>query len=287
MTKLKTVIAALLAACMTFSFAACSDRTPEEPAAQAPAAETEATTEETSEAPAAEVAEASVKPASDLNEKIKKAHELNSDTVGWLVVPNTHIDNSVLQAKDNAYYERRNEAREYDFHGVYWADYENTFGERDMLSSNTIIYGHNPKYNDEPGVKFSQLYKYLDVEFAKNNPYIYFSTMEEDMVFQVFATSYTTTGFHYIEVNDMSSLEFSNFINEAKLRSSVSFPDVDVDANDKILVLSTCGYKYGKRDDMRFIVCAKLLPEGAVLSETANAFANPNAHTPDKIGALI
>lgn len=279
--KLKTTVAALLAACMAFSFAACGDRTPEEPTA--PATDAVETTPAESEAPAVQ----GNITAPDVSAKLKDAYAFNSDTIGWLTVPNTEIDNCILQTTDNSFYERRDEAKNYSFHGVYWADFENTFGDRDMLSSNTLIYGHNPKSNDDIGVRFSQLYHYAnDIQFAKDNPYIFFSTLEEDMVFQIFAISYTTTGFHYIEVEDMSTLEFSNFINEAKLRSIYSFPEVDVDANDKILVLSTCSYKYGYRDDMRYIVCAKLLPEGAVLSTTENVFENPNAHTPDKIGAL-
>ena len=272
--KLKHTLSILLAGCMLLSFTACGDDAPEEPSEPA-----------VPDTPAVEEPEA---PKGDpitppnISQKMKDAYANNSDTIGWLTVPNTTIDNSVLQTTDNVYYYRLDENRNYSFPGVFWADYENTFGERDMLSSNTIIYGHNINTNDDKnGVRFSQLFHYVDKEFAKANPYVFFSTLEEEnMAFQIFSTAYTTTAFHYIEVENMSSLQFNNFLNEVKLRSEYSFPDVDVNSNDKVIVLSTCSYKLGyPNDDTRFIVVGKLVPKDAALTTTENVFDNVNKRT--------
>ena len=51
-----------------------------------------------------------------------------------------------------------------------------------------------------------------------------------------------------------------NIITEARDRSEYDY-DVTVSGTDKILTLSTCSYKYGRRKDVRFVVMAKLLEE--------------------------
>lgn len=221
----------------------------------------------------------------NLQEKLKTAVESNSDTVGWLKIPNTTVDNSVVQASNNDYYKRRNELKQPQFTGCFFADYENTFtGTRDGLSKNTIIYGHNIEYTDNPnGQKFSQLFKFTDEEFAKNNPYIYFSTEGEDMVWQIFSVLYCDvddTAFDYIAVSKMTDSKYQSILNEAKLRSQYIYNDVNVTKDDKILILSTCSYHFGIRSDIRFVIMAKLLPEDAQLESTANLTVNPSPKNP-------
>ena len=43
-------------------------------------------------------------PAVDRQQELKAAKKNNSDTVAWLYMPGADVDDSVLQAKDNAYY---------------------------------------------------------------------------------------------------------------------------------------------------------------------------------------
>ena len=65
-----------------------------------------------------------------------------------------------------------------------------------------------------------------------------------------------------------------NIVNEARERSEYDYNDVEVNGDDKILTLSTCSYKYGIRNDVRFIVMAKLVTEDDKLVETANITVN-------------
>ena len=111
-----------------------------------------------------------------LVEKIDQGIKRNPDTVGWLYIPNTEIDDAVLQGPDNDYYLRIDEDKKYDIFGCYFTDFRCKVVDRDNLVKNTIIYGHSD-YRDNPdGKKFSQLFKYAqDINFVRNNPYIYFS----------------------------------------------------------------------------------------------------------------
>lgn len=230
-------------------------------------------------------------PDQDMLDKMVEAYNLNSDTIGWLRVPHTTIDNSVLQKAgetDNNYYLRLDEEKKSDNFGCYFADYENTFGARSDLTQNTIIYGHSdigtsleaPGKDNPNGKRFSQLFHFADMEFAKSNPYIYFSTFKDDMVWQIFSVMYTDIDFNYIYAN-YSDADFLAMVNDAKARSEYVY-DVEVTADDKILTLSTCTVKYGTSNKkQRFVIMAKLLPAGAQLEETASLTKNENVKLPN------
>ena len=210
-------------------------------------------------------------------EKIDEGIKRNADTKGWLYIPNTEIDDAVLQGKDNEYYLRLTEDKQYSIFGCYFADFRCKLGTRDSLSKNTIIYGHSD-YKDNPdGKKFSQLFHYAkDIDFVRNNPYIYFSTAEDDLVWQVFAVFYTRVDFNYIQ-NNPSAPEFKNIISEAKARSEYII-DVPVDENDKILTLSTCTglYNAADKDNYRMVVMAKLLPTNEISTNKMTMEVKPN-----------
>lgn len=211
----------------------------------------------------------------NLLEKLVDAHNKNTDTVAWLKVMNTTINDSVVQASDNDYYLRRNISGGYDFYGCYFADFRCVIGED--VSRNFVIYGHSMEDNPN-GLKFAQLNHYLDQEFLEKYPYIYVTTAEQDLVYKVFAVFYTDTNFYYIEPNPTDA-EFSTVLSEAKLRSEF-ITDVDVNTSDKILTLSTCTYLYGSRLDQRFVVMARLLRDGEKVTDPISVQENPNPKAP-------
>lgn len=214
----------------------------------------------------------------DMVTKLSTFVQNNEDTVGWLTVPGTTIDEVVVQAPDNDYYLRRNNMKQSDFNGCYYADYRTKLGARKDLSKNVVIYGHSMDDNPD-GARFSQLKKFLDIEYCKENPYIYFSTPETDMVWQIFAVYYTDINFYYIEPNP-DTATFTNMVSEMKQRSQFIF-DVDVTAADTILTLSTCTYKETtNRSNYRYVVQAKLLPSGAVPTVPVKVEVNPSPKSP-------
>lgn len=217
-------------------------------------------------------------PAADLLEKINKSYNQNNDVEGWLHVPNTTIDNEVLQYTDNVYYERRDITKGYNWYGSYWADYEGKLGDRNSISKNTIIYGHSMDDNPE-SVKFSQLKKYLDPDFAAANPYIYLSTPEDNMTWKIFSVMYTDTNLPFNHPN-MNNADFMKLVGEAQARSKFDF-DVDVNASDKILTLSTCTYLFGNQNDYtRFVVMARLVRPGEKIEPSVKLEVNADAKPP-------
>ncbi len=185
----------------------------------------------------------------------------NPDTVAWLKIEGTDINNSVVQSFDNNDYLRKNERRKYDVYGCYFADYECSIGARDILSQNTIVYGHNDVTDDPDGRRFAQLYRFLDPEFAAATPCIQFCTMSDPMEWEIFAVFYTHTYFNYTDVN-ITNEQKMEIVNTA-LDHSIYDYHVAVDENDKILTLSTCTTRFGDSNH-RFVVMARLLPDEEV-----------------------
>ena len=213
----------------------------------------------------------------------------NDDTVGWVSLPNTNVDYPVVfkaGIENYAYYESLGYDKQYSKDGVIWADCECTFPE---LSQNTVLYGHN-WYNiytprtlqnaQSNDLMFSLVMSYHYTDFAQQNPFIYFSTTDQDYVFQVFAAFYTDLSFGYNFAN-MTQEQAQQVIAEAKAKSRQNY-NVSVTSEDKILTLSTCTRMYGNTNNQRFVVMAKLVPVGTP-STTISTHTNAVAYN-DKVG---
>lgn len=224
-------------------------------------------------------------------EKLADMVTKNADSTVWLKVPNTTIDDVVVQTTDNDYYYRRDEYKQYSFQGCLWLDYECDMktGSKADVPQNTIIYGHNlgkPQgVKDDPNdVEFAQLLKFEDPEFAAANPYVYLTTEGEDLIYQVFGVFYSEANMKPVSYIYPSFTEanFTTLIEDMRARSVINYPEVTVESTDKILTLSTCCYKYGtyaQNKNQRFVVVAKLV-KGTSFSETAVVEKNESPKEP-------
>ena len=293
--KLTTrLLALLLALCMVFAFAACGKDPanpdpvdPSNPAGPVDPANPDDPTQPTKEEQLKELQKTMLENTLAMQQK-------NKDTIGWIYIDGTTVNDVVVKVNyndDNKYYLRRNANGENDNDGCYYADWRCKTGNRNSISKNTVVYGHNlgrsasgliPDYqNHANGPKFAQLLKYQNEEFAKTHPYIYYSTIEEDMVWQVFAVFYTDIKFDYIEPNPADAT-FNSLLKKAQDLSFYNY-DVEVSSNDKILTLSTCTYRMADDtklhypNDYRYVVMAKLLPADAVLEDTVSLTVTKHA----------
>lgn len=278
---LRRLVCLMLTAALALGLAACNGGASESPSSEESSLSSSSSSRSSSSSNSSSTSEEAEpdEVQKDMVTKLATFTQNNEDTVGWLNVPGTTIDEVVVQAPDNDYYLRRNNMKQSDFNGCYYADYRTKLGARKDLSKNIVIYGHSMDDNPD-GARFSQLKKYLDIEYCKENPYIYFSTPEADLVWQIFAVYYTDINFNYIEPNP-DATRFTNMLSEMKQRSQFIF-DVDVSsATDTILTLSTCTYKETtNRSQYRYVVQAKLLPTGAALTTPVKVEVNPSPKSP-------
>lgn len=184
--------------------------------------------------------------------EFQELYLLNNHIVGWIQIPGTDIDYPVMQTPDSPdYYLKRNFDREYSSRGCIYAREECQIS---APSQNITLYGHRMKDR----TMFAQLDAYLDADFYKENPYIYFDTLDQLRTYRVMAVFCTTAtmseGFSYhLFTNTQDETEFTDFYNTCK---DLALYDTGVDAvpGDSFITLSTCEYS---QTNGRLVIVAK------------------------------
>lgn len=274
----KRGLALALAICFLLCLSGCSGKDNKQPPASSPSGEYDEN--------------GGFRPSvPDRKQELTQAVQENGDSVAWLTLPNTEIDDVVVQGENNEFYLRKDAKKNYSYAGCYYMDYENTVGEDETdFSQNTIIYGHNlgkpMGVKDDPnGDKFAQLLKLTYPETAKNTPYIFLTTKNGEYIYEIFAVFYSeamTKPVPYHLVN-YSEDDFNELIEDVKSRSLYLY-DTQVSAQDKVLTLSTCSYKYGsysQNPDQRFVVMGRLVQDGEPYYEQAQMMVNDMPREPE------
>ena len=166
-------------------------------------------------------------------------------------------------------------------------DYRNKLGKGNSgLSKNTIIYGH---YLMNQRGMFSDLDKYMDVEYYREHPVIELSTLYNSYRWKIIGAFVAAinedhdNGLFYYWYDDFTDSNTLGFANEVAFRSYFVNPAVDVQPDDKFLTLSTCSHSMdiGGVVNARFVVVARLMREGEGAEVDVNAaYANPDRRMP-------
>ena len=210
-----------------------------------------------------------------MNIKYAYLYAVNPELVGWIKIPNTNLDVQVVQSEDNDKYLKKDFYGKTSRYGCPYMDYRNN---SQYLDDNTVIYGHHMS----DGLMFSNLDKYKKLEGYKDSPVIQFDTLYETYYFKVIGAFVTNSKasddneyiFNYTVTSFSSDEKFMSFVDEVKAKSFFT-TGVQVQADDKLLTLSTCSYEFG---DARLVVVARLCREGeepAVDTSTATTNSSP------------
>ena len=175
--------------------------------------------------------------------------EQNSDTVGWIQIPNTNVDYPIVQTKDNNYYLTHAFDQSYNKAGWIFSDFRNNLSH---MNPNTVIYGHG-RYDNS---MFGSLRFLLEDSWYQdiNNHIIKISTPKENMIFEIFSVYTIPVENYYITTHFKDDNTFQSFLNIMVSRSLFSF-STTVNTKDKILTLSTCQNDNG----IRVVVHAKII----------------------------
>lgn len=194
-----------------------------------------------------------VEAPGDVLDEYAALYNENYDTIGWLKIPGTNIDNVVMYAPHVKEKYLRN-----DFYGehatrgcLYVAENCDIF-----RSDNIIIYGHNMK----DGSMFGTLTRYMDEEFYEEHKTFSFDTIYEKQTYEVVAAIKTSIPpddmdcFRYYEYTGKNDVDmFNQYVNFIKVNRLYD-TGVELQEGDSILTLSTCAYH---TDQGRFIVVAR------------------------------
>lgn len=211
----------------------------------------------------------------DLSAVFDPLLKINSDTMAWLTIPNTKINNPVCQTDNNDYYIDHNFNKEKSRYGALFFDHRDII-TAEGSSKNLVIYGHNMK----DGNMFADLLKYKNLSFYRQNPTFTLTTrftQSEYRVFSVFLINSKPKDdngylYNFLRNNFVDDDSFNEWIKEARKRSLIG-TTVNVDEGDEILTLVTCAYDF---KDARLVVMARKTREGEGKVNTYEAYINTN-----------
>lgn len=209
----------------------------------------------------------------DLNAVFDPLLKINPDTMAWINVPNTKINNPICQTDNNDYYIDHNFKKEKSRYGTLFFDHRDIISAEGS-SKNLVIYGHNMK----DGNMFADLLKYKNLSFYKQNPTFTLTTrftQSEYRVFSVFLINSKPEDdngylYNFLRNNFVDDDSFNEWIKEARKRSLIG-TTVNVDEGDEILTLVTCAYDF---KDARLVVMARKTRVGESKVDTHNAYIN-------------
>lgn len=173
--------------------------------------------------------------------------EMNSDTVGWLQVPNTNINYPVVKKNDNEYYLNHSFDKKYNDAGWIFADYRNNL----IDDKNLVIYGH-ARLNSTMFGTLKNVIK-SDWYTNSNNHVIRLSTPYVNSSWQVFSTYVIDPEDYYIKTSFDDDESYIEFLSDLKDRSVYNY-NVNLNVTDRILTLSTC-----YSNNRRVVLHAKLI----------------------------
>lgn len=205
-------------------------------------------------------------------ENMKGFVDKNPDTAGWITIPNTDVNNVIVQTDNNEYYLDKDFNGNHNIAGQLYIDFRCVANDySDNQSDNIIIYGHN----QADGTMFGTLKKYkIKKESTKNfdfyleNPTFTFSNLYEEYTYKII-------GMFVIEVEPRQTRDgviwdYHNYVNFTKKKPFETFKEnllartavntgVDFNENDKYITLSTCSNEF---EPSRFVVIGRRVRDG-------------------------
>ena len=178
----------------------------------------------------------------DHGSPLQSAEEVNSDVVGWLTIPDTHIDYPIAQAEDNDFYLHNGFDGEYNYElGCPFLDYR---CESDFSGFNSIVYGHH----------MTRQRMFADIALFKDTAYLQShrkgTLTLNDGVHNVDFFAYmnvknTAPAYHAVFVSDSEKEEYIDYIfSDAVYILNYSANDLKRNDDLHLLLLSTCTYEF-------------------------------------------
>lgn len=169
-------------------------------------------------------------------------NEINKAAVGWITIPDTHIDYPFVYCFDNDFYIRRDIYGASSQAGTLFMDQDCAVNLSDF---NTIIYGHNMRNN----TMFGDLPQFADDWFFNNNQYGTLLTQYDTYTLDIFAFMVVRSDDDIIYSPNGDRETFFDYVKE----NARNYREPDRSAN--VVSLSACGYEF---TDARLVVLATL-----------------------------
>lgn len=213
--------------------------------------------------------------------KFNELSKINPDIKAWIKIDGTVINYPVLEPPtgEPTFYLDKNYKKEKEKSGSIFINSDICGLTEDI--QNIVVHGHSMNN----GTMFAALIHFSDIETYKRSPIVTFDTQFERAKWKIFAVIKTNSEesqgelfCDYFNPNFNSSYEFKKLIYDIKIRSLLDIP-VDVEADDKILTMSTCSYEM---KGFRTIVFARKVRNGESIDvDLDKVKVNNNPKMPD------
>lgn len=184
-----------------------------------------------------QTAESFTQPLAENPVNIPELQGENPDIYSWIYIPNTNVNYPVAQsAEDDNFYLEHDIYKGYSFPGTI---YSQSCNKKDYSDRVTVLYGHNML----DGSMFASIHNFSDPDFFEENRYFYVYTEDRKLTYEV------VSAYVYDDRHIMNSFNFlddevyaqwqQDALNPRSVSSNVR-SGVELDLDDKMLVLSTC-----------------------------------------------
>lgn len=178
---------------------------------------------------------------------------VNPDIVGWITIPDTHINYPVVQTTDNTYYLTHNFEKAESKYGCPFLDAD--FAPSALGMQNAVIYAHSSTYGNQIG--FEGLDKYEDPNYFKAHPLVYYTQAGDPTpsptAYEIVGVLKVPADFDYRRPSFADQADFLQYY-QAVLQNALYPTGYAVQPNDTIITLSTCSFDF---DDARIAVIAR------------------------------
>lgn len=177
---------------------------------------------------------------------------VNSEVVGWILIPDTDISFPLLQGTDNDYYLHYTWQNNWSSLGSIFVDYRNS---GDLSDFHTVIYGH--RMNNH--TMFAPLHNYKQAGYWQTHPSVYLVDANGVHKYDIFAAYETaTTETYQLQFADDAARQ--SYLDGCASRNTLDTGIVPT-TEDRVITLSTCT---GTGQSTRWVVQAVARELGTV-----------------------
>ena len=206
--------------------------------------------------------------------------EVNSDVLGWILIPGTAVSYPLVQGADNDYYLNHTWKKWTSAVGSIFLECRNS---RDLSDFNTMIYGH--RMNN--GSMFASLKNYKQQSWWSAHPYVYITDDAGSHKYEIFAAYEVSTEGETYRLSFRDDQEKQAFIDYC-LAQSVIETGVTPRTYDRIVTLSTCtGRGHATRWVVQAVLRGEAPPEPEETAEQEPAAEETKEETPSVLDIVL
>jgi len=170
---------------------------------------------------------------------LETGKQLNSDMIGWIVIPDTDIDYPIVWCDNNDFYLDHGLDKEPNQLGVPFLDYK---CEPDFSGFNSIVYAHNMEWV----LLFAEVYRFKTPSYLWAHPYGWLTVGTETHRVDFFAYLTVPDGsdaYQTIFITDSEKADYLEYLREHSVHTLNQPPQEEL-LKSRLLLLSTCTFEY-------------------------------------------